>query len=65
MFAAGDGRSRTGQYFVVPRILGGRIRGGPEIARAAGVSRGRETLKSTGAELLEVAQCAGLQDTGS
>ena len=60
------GRGRVSTiYIVVPRILEARISGGPEDARAAGVSRGRETLKSTGAELLEVVQCAGPLNAGS
>ena len=60
------GRGRVSTiYIVVPRILEARISGGPEGARAAGVARGRETLKSTGAELLEVVQCAGPQNAGS
>ena len=60
------GRGRVSTiYIVVPQILRARISSGPEGTRAAGVSRGHETLKSTGAELLEVVQCAGPQDAGS
>ena len=41
------GRGRVSTiYIVVPQILEARISGSPEGARAAGVSRGRETLKS-------------------
>ena len=52
-------------YIVAPRILEARISCGPEGVRAAGMSRGREALESTGAELLEVVQCGGPQDAGS